>query len=327
MVGVTLKTALAAGIAWQLATMLPGFLPQYAYYAPLGALTVMYSALYDSLVEGLRAVCAVSLGVLVSVLLHLIAAPDALTVAVALGVGMVLGSLRQFGDQGSWVPIAALFVFTAGSTNTPHYVAGYVSQLTLGAVVGLVINTAFFAPLGLHEVERATRAVRRQIVRVLTVLVDLVDADEESIDARAQDVEAALADLPETRQRLRIARAQARRAQHGNPRRRRWRREHSDVLALATFTDRAASLLEDLALEMLEERTPLRRADSARLAQATAALRDVIAQSRHGIPDEELVHRTGELLEDAVPENAPFVMQRTADGLRRCLRIATSWTE
>lgn len=307
--------------------MLPAYLPQYAYYAPLGALTVMYSALYDSLVEGLRAVCAVSLGVLVSVVLHLVAAPDALTVAVALGVGMVLGSLRQLGDQGSWVPIAALFVFTAGRTDTLHYVSGYVSQLTLGAVVGLVVNTVLFPPLGLHEVERATRALRRQIVQVLTALVDLVDADDESLEERAQVVEQALADLPEARQRLREARAQARRAQHGNPRRRRWSQEESDVLALATFTDRAASLLEALAHEMLDERTPLTRADSARLAQATAALRDVIAQSRHGVPDEELVHRTSELLEDAVPPDAPFVVQRAADGLRRCLRIATSWTE
>ncbi|HWC21770.1 MAG TPA: hypothetical protein VG502_05680 [Flexivirga sp.] len=307
--------------------MLPAYLPTYAYYAPLGALTVMYSALYDSAVEGLRALAAVTVGVSLSVALHFAAGPNAITVAIALGVGTVLGNARNFGAQGSWVPIAALFVFTAGGPDTLEYVVGYLSQMLLGAVVGMVINLVVFPPLALHEVERATRAVRRDIVRVLGALVDLIDADEDSIEDRAAGVRAALESLPDTRQRLRQATSQAERAQQGNPRRTRWQDSHSDVLALAGSSESAASVVEDMAREMLEDRTALHRSDSSRLSAATGALRDVIVQSREGVPPADLVRRTNDLLDEAVPDGAPFVVPRARRALRRCLRIATGWTE
>lgn len=326
-VGATLKTAVAAGIAWQLGVMLPSYLPSYAYYAPLGALTVMYSALYDSAVEGLRAVSAVTLGVLVSVLLQLVVHPDAISVGIALGIGTVLGNLRQLGDQGSWVPIAALIVFTAGRANTFEYVAGYLAQLSLGALVGLIVNSVLFPPLALHEVERATRALRRDIVRVLDALVDLLDAGKDSVEDRAVDVRMSVRTLPDTRQRLRRATSQARRARQGNPRRRRWRVAHADVLALAAVSEQAASLVEDLAREMLEERAPLSESESSQLSAATASLRDVFAGSRDGVPDPDQVQRTYELLDEAVPDRAPFVVHRVTAGLRRCLRIVTSWTD
>lgn len=34
LVGLTLKTALAAGVAWQLGVILPSYLPAYSFYAP-----------------------------------------------------------------------------------------------------------------------------------------------------------------------------------------------------------------------------------------------------------------------------------------------------
>jgi len=327
LVGVTFKTAVAAGISWQVATALPAFLPHYAFYAPLGALTVMYSALYDSAVEGLRALSAVTIGVLISVLLHLAVAPSAVTVAVALGLGTVLGNLRKLGGQGSWVPVAALFVFTAGRADTVEYVAGYLCQLSVGAVIGLPVNSVVFPPLALHEVERATRSVRRQIVGVLAAMVDLIEADEQTGDERARQVREALTTLPDTRQRLRESARQARRAQQGNVRQRRWRTDRAHVLALADVSDRAASLVEDLAQEVLEERAVLQRTESERLSAATSALRDVIAQSRDGVPDSELVQRAHDRLDDAAAARSPFVVQRAIAGLRRCLRIATSWTQ
>jgi uncharacterized membrane protein YgaE (UPF0421/DUF939 family) len=327
MVGVTLKTALAAGVAWQLGVMLPAYLPSYSFYAPLGALTVMYSSLYDSAVQGLRTLAAVSVGVLVAVGLHLVAGPNAVTVAIALGVGIVLGNFRKLGDQGSWAPMAALFVFTAGRADTLEYVVGYLSQLALGAVVGFTVNSAVFPPLPLQDVERATRAVRRGVVDVLSALVDLLEADRDVVDERADQVSRVLAPLPATRQGLWEATSQAERAQYGNPRRKRWQGTQAAVMALARSTDSTASVMEDLAREVLEERTPLRESESTQLTVAAGSLRDVISQSRDGAPDAELVARTHELLDDAADGSATFVVQRAVAGLRRCLRIATSWTE
>lgn len=327
LVGVTFKTAVAAGVSWQAGTVLPAFLPHYAFYAPLGALTVMYSALYDSAIEGLRAVAAVTLGVLVSVALHIAVAPNAATVAITLGIGTLLGNLRRLGGQGSWVPIAALFVFTAGRANTLEYVAGYLCQLSVGALIGLIVNSVVFPPLALHEVERATRAVRREIVKVLGTLVELIDSDDEASDEGARKVPDALRNLPDVRQRLRASTQQARRAQLGNARRRRWRTDRAHVLALADVSDRAASVVEDLAHEVLEERAVLGRSDTARLCAAALSLRDAIAQSRGGVPDPDLVRRTHELLDEAGTNQSPFVVQRTIAGLRRCLRITTSWAK
>lgn len=323
-VALSLKTTLAAGIAWQLGVMLPSYLPTYSFYAPLGAVTVMYSALYDSAVEGLRAIGAVALGVLVSLLLHLAHGPNAVTVALAVGIGMVLGNIRVLGSQGSWVPLAALFVFTAGRADPPQYIAGYLSQLTLGAVVGFVVNSVVFPPLALHEVERATRAVRRDIVSVLGALVRMLEADDDAVEERSEDVARTLVGLPDTRQRLRTATSQAERARHGNPRRKRWSGSHADLLALAAASGRAASVVEDLAREMYEEREVLSRSERARLAAAITSLRDVMAQSRDGVADGDMVRRTDELLDDVVLDGSPFVIQRATGALRRSLRILTN---
>lgn len=238
-----------------------------------------------------------------------------------------MGNLRRLGDQGTWAPIAALFVFTAGRANTLQYVVGYLSQLALGAMVGLIVNSVVFPPLALHEVERSTRAVRRDIIGVLDTVVELLQADEGSTDERAAEVRTALGTLPDTRQRLGRATAQAQRAQHGNARRKRWQGSHADVLALAAASESAVSVVEDLAREMLEDRAPLRRPETSAVASAARSLRDVLAQSREGVPDQDLVRRTEDLLDDAAIEGAPFVVQRAVAGLRRCMRIATGWTE
>ncbi|NNG41046.1 hypothetical protein HJ588_17445 [Flexivirga sp. ID2601S] len=326
LVGMSLKTALAAGIAWQLGMILPAYLPQYAFYAPLGALTVMYSSLYDSAVEGLRVLAAVATGVLVSLTLQLVAGPNALSVAVALGVGVLLGNLRKLADQGSWVPLAALFVFTAGQTHTTEYVVGYMSQLLLGAGVGLVVNSVVFPPLALHETERAGRAVRRDIVRVLSALSGLLEADHATADERADDLSSAAASLPESRQRLRTAMSQARRAGHGNPRRQRWQGSRSEVLALAGATERCAGMTEDLARETLEEVPALRRAMVPTLAQAVTSLRDLIVRSPAGVPSDAEVRRTDEAIDRAASRARSFPEQRTVAGLRRCLRAASDRT-
>ncbi|MER5675158.1 hypothetical protein [Pseudonocardia alni] len=57
------RAGAAAGAAWYLATLVPGVLGQYPYYAPLGALLVCYPTVFDSLRQSLYAVLASGLGV------------------------------------------------------------------------------------------------------------------------------------------------------------------------------------------------------------------------------------------------------------------------
>ena len=46
-----LKASLAAALAWQIGSAVPGSLSEYAYYAPLGAISVIYPAVTDSVRE------------------------------------------------------------------------------------------------------------------------------------------------------------------------------------------------------------------------------------------------------------------------------------
>ena len=95
-----LKASLAAALAWQIGSAVPGSLSEYADYAPLGAISVIYPAVTDSVREAARAVVAIGLGIAVAVAIQWVAWPNALTVGlvVAAGTASVGGAGWQAGE-------------------------------------------------------------------------------------------------------------------------------------------------------------------------------------------------------------------------------------
>ena len=170
-----LKASLAAALAWQIGSAVPGSLSEYAYYAPLGAISVIYPAVTDSVREAARAVVAIGLGIAVAMAIQWVAWPNALTVGLVVAAGTALGGWSWLGEQRSWVPVVGLFVLVLGGAETGTYAAGYVGQIGLGALVGLAVNVLVLPPLSLYDVRRTVSEVRGRVADQLCAMADLLE--------------------------------------------------------------------------------------------------------------------------------------------------------
>lgn len=244
-----LKAALAAGLAWQLGFLLPGMLDHYAYYASLGAITVLYPTVRDSTRQAITATGGIMCGVLLAVGMQWLSWPNALTVAIVIALGTAVGRLPFLGEQRSWVPMAALFVLTAASPDTEVFALGYVTQIPLGAAVGLAVNYLILPPLPLAPLHRATQRMRTMMIEQLSAASHLL-GESDHIDQAAW--RAQLHDLEPAREEMRVARRQADRARSANLRRSRWEDVSGTLMRQATALERCSWLIEDLSVMMIE---------------------------------------------------------------------------
>lgn len=125
------RASVAAGLAWQIAVLLPATMSDHAYYAPLGAVIAVHPTVADSAGAAWRTVAAMFLGF-----------------GLAVGVYEVTRG----------VPNA----FTIGTDDPAAYVLRYGGLTLLGAVAGVAVTTVLFPPMLLTvAVERiaATRGL------------------------------------------------------------------------------------------------------------------------------------------------------------------------
>ena len=95
----TLKSAAAAGVAWEAAArVLHGPSP---FYAPLAALLTVYSTVFGSVLAAAQRVVGVVLGVLLAYLLAQTLPPSGVTVALVVCLALALSRWRRLGDQSS----------------------------------------------------------------------------------------------------------------------------------------------------------------------------------------------------------------------------------
>lgn len=243
------KSGAAAGLAFWLGGQIPGDLGEYRYYAALGAYTVIYPSVSDSITQAARAVVAVLLGALLAMGLQLTAWTNPITVALAIGLGVLLGAWRWLRDQTTWVPIVALFVLAVGGPRPEGYIEAYVVQIVLGALVGAAVNFVAFAPLPVHELQKSTTDLRRELARQLRAVANALSDEGGS---RADDVLAGLPDVSPARERVRLAIAQARRARKGNPRASRSAHIHRALFDLGETLQRCSTSVESMAVVILD---------------------------------------------------------------------------
>lgn len=115
------KTAFAASIAWYIAPYLPFTDAQYSYYAPLGAVISMYPTIMRSLRTGLQALLALAVGAALAFAVIWMPIPHVASVAIVVGIGVLIAGWRVLGDSRNWVPIAALFVLLIGGVDADRY--------------------------------------------------------------------------------------------------------------------------------------------------------------------------------------------------------------
>jgi uncharacterized membrane protein YgaE (UPF0421/DUF939 family) len=176
------KTVAAAVIAWILATTVLD-LPQ-SFLAPWSALLVVHATVYRTFSQGVRQVGAAVVGVVVAWAVGNTLGLDPMAVAVALTLGLVVGSVRWFGDEATTIAATALIVLTTGSSDNDFVLLSRLADTGIGIAVGLLINFTVWPPLRRRTAISAMDALDDKIGQLL---IDMGDGLARGYTA--QDVE------------------------------------------------------------------------------------------------------------------------------------------
>ena len=162
-----LKAGLAAGVAFAIAPFMPGSAADYPYYAPLGALVAMYENVAGSMRQGVQTLVGLAIGVGLAFMLFSLGSPSPWTVAVVMGLGVILAGLPKIGSGRDWIPTAALLVLLVGGHNPDTFSFGYLFQMGVGVTVGIVVNLLVFPPLHFRAAELSIAELRQALAQQL----------------------------------------------------------------------------------------------------------------------------------------------------------------
>jgi hypothetical protein len=170
------KTAVGVAIAWKLAPYMPGVADEYPYYAPLGVIVASYPTLMGSLKNAWQTLAGLAIGIILAAAVVIFSEPSVLTVALVVGVGMLFGGIRQLGAGREYVPIAGLFVLIVGGPEADGYSIGYLSQMSLGIVVGLLVNLLVAPPTRVTAAVKELSRLRGALGTHLGSVADALEA-------------------------------------------------------------------------------------------------------------------------------------------------------
>ena len=289
-----IRAALAAGLSWQAALLLPPVLSEYAYYAPLGAIIAVSPTVADSASAAWRTVLAILLGFALAVGVYEVTrdVPDTLTIAliVALAIGVEQWPLLR--EQASWVSFAAVLMITVGTSDPAEYALRYAGLTLLGAAVGVLVTTLLFPPLQLttavHRIAHARGLLAAHLDQIAAGLRTGEIPEPTEWAQRSRLLATAL-------DGMRSAEAQVERARRANPRAHRWQGTAGSIREQSRALDRVAVLVDDLTTLVVEfqpHRRGLDRVDGATgwvLADALEGLARVVRIPYHATdtePDE-----------------------------------------
>ncbi|MGY1709307.1 aromatic acid exporter family protein [Geodermatophilus sp. SYSU D00758] len=168
--GLAVRAAVAAAISWGFVQVLPGFAADYPYYAPLGAVIATSTTIAGAAQQSAQTVTAIALGAAVALGIESLLGRNLATMAAVVGIGVLLGGWKRLGSGAAWLPTSGLFVLVLGNEHPLHYVAGFAGLTLLGALIGLVLITAF-PPLPLAPASAALDRLRTTLADQLEDLV------------------------------------------------------------------------------------------------------------------------------------------------------------
>lgn len=237
------KTALAVGLAWTIAPHMPGVVDQYPYYAPLGALVSMYPTLMGSAKSSLQTILGLAAGIALATVIVLTVGPTWWSIPLVVALGVFVSGTGWFGIGKEYVPMAALFVLIIGGHDADDYSLGYLVQMTVGVVIGLVVNLVI-APAPLTaQAEQELEMFRHRLADHLHAIGDAVT--DSWPPERKQWADDAVS-LAETSRSVRAALVEADESLRGNPRA--WRRHEGtdDAHAQLEALDRISQQIRDI---------------------------------------------------------------------------------
>ncbi len=281
-----IRAAVAAGLAWQVAVLLPPLLSDYAFYAPLGAVIAVHPTIADSASAAWRSVLAMLMGFALAYVVYEVTRPVPAALTIALIVALAIGVeqwRRVLRDQASWVSFAAVLMITVGAGEPGPYVLRYAGLTLIGAAIGVLVTFALFPPLQLTQ---AVEHIARTRTLLAAHLRDLADDLREGLVPEPDAWRDRNRRLNRQLDRLRAAETQVERARRANPRARRWQGRASEIREESRAIDRVAVLVDDVSSLVVEFHPGRRGVDAAGagtgwlLAEALDSLAAVVCAPR-----------------------------------------------
>lgn len=197
----TFKTALAAALAWIVATSL--FAAQYPYFAPLSAILTVQVTVADSWEKAAQRIIGLIGGVCVSLFISHWFPMGTISIFLVILVGMALAKVFRMNSQIiSQVAVSSFIVLAFGGTQ--GYVINRIFETFVGSAIAIAIN-ALIVP------QKITPTIQANILRLsvlsaqaLNSLIPLLENEENNQQAR-EAIQALVAKTEETIQTARSA--------------------------------------------------------------------------------------------------------------------------
>jgi uncharacterized membrane protein YccC len=187
-----LKTALAAGLAWWVAT---GVLHlEQPFLAPWAAVLVVHSTVYRTVSRGTQQVAATFLAVFLAYLLGTLLGVGAWSIGLVVLLGFLLGKIRWLRDEATTIATTGLVVL-ATDAMAEAQLLGRLLDTSVGVVVGLAVNLLVWPPLRdraawsqVDQIPHDLAAVVREIADGLGADLEPADVDQWVRDCREVDL-------------------------------------------------------------------------------------------------------------------------------------------
>lgn len=246
-VALAMKAALAAVLAWWAVEPLGSFGSEYPYYAPLGAVVAVSGTVAGSLRTAAQTAGAIGMGAAVSLASGFIG-DGVVALGTAVAVGTLVAGWRWLGEMGSWVPVSSLFILLVGAGDPWHYVLAYLGLTSMGAAIGLVINTVL-PPLPLTPSRLALRALRLELAEQLS---DVADGLEQPGPPTLEEWAWRRRELSPSVDRMRALVTEAAEARRANWRARRWAAQADRLYEVARALDELSALTQQVVTLVVE---------------------------------------------------------------------------
>jgi uncharacterized membrane protein YgaE (UPF0421/DUF939 family) len=163
----TLKTALAASIAWELGALVPGG-TAHPYFAPLAALLSMQITVAESIAGAAQRVAGIVAGVGVAMVVTRITGASAPGIGLLVLLSLVVGARLRLGPQAvSQVAISALLVMFVGNASSFSYAGSRIVESIVGALVGVAVNALLIPPSTLPQALKARQTLGEAVAAAL----------------------------------------------------------------------------------------------------------------------------------------------------------------
>jgi uncharacterized membrane protein YgaE (UPF0421/DUF939 family) len=248
------KTALAAALAWVIAHSL--FDVAQPFLAPWAALLTVHATVYGTLRHGAQQVAATVVGVLVAFAAGHVLGVSALSLGIAVLIGLAAGSVRSLRGEATTAAATAIVVLTTGYSDDGGMLAARLLDVGIGVAVGMLVNLLVWPPLRDRGAAHQIDVIDDRIGDLLCEIAGGLRGGTPETDDWIERTEELDDDIDEARRVL----GQARESGRLNPRPAKRRRMRA--------TDDFAGVLQRLGQAVAEARSMVRTVALARVRPA-----------------------------------------------------------